>query len=110
MLKTNNSRRFPGESSKHRPDFADLRRKEAKERQEAYDKLSIKEKIEKLDLKFGKDQGAAKVRSKLQAQMSEKTNSTVKQNISDEVLQEIEQMNQPSKKRSKKNKSNDGQD
>lgn len=41
----------------------DMRRKEAAERQEAYDKLSLKEKLERLDRKF--PGGAAKQRARL---------------------------------------------
>lgn len=41
------------------------KRKEAQERQEKYNNLSIKEKIAKLDKKFGKGIGAKKERAKL---------------------------------------------
>ena len=40
--------------------------KEAKERQDKYDKLTTKQKIQKLDEKLGKDLGAKKQRAKLQ--------------------------------------------
>jgi len=40
--------------------------KEANERQEAYDKLTTKQRIQKLDKKLGKNLGAKKQRAKLQ--------------------------------------------
>ena len=54
---------------KLRNDYKETRRKEAQERQEAYDKLSPKEKIAILDKRLGKGLGAKKQRAKLQAQM-----------------------------------------
>jgi curved DNA-binding protein CbpA len=47
----------------------DIRRKAAQERQAAYDKLSIEEKIAKMDKKLGVGQGGKKERAKLQAQL-----------------------------------------
>ena len=41
------------------------RREETKQRQQEYDKLSVDEKIKKLDDKFGKGIGAKKQRAKL---------------------------------------------
>ena len=61
--KTNN-RRFPACFGR-RPDLAKFRREEAKERQEAYDKLTNAEKLAKLDMLFGKGLGATKQRAKL---------------------------------------------
>ena len=43
----------------------EVKRKEAETRQTIYDKLSIKQKIEKLDKKLGKGIGAKKERQKL---------------------------------------------
>ena len=43
----------------------ETRRKQAEERNNLYNSLSINDKIKNLDLKFGKDQGAKKERSKL---------------------------------------------
>ena len=43
--------------------------KEAQERQELYNKLSIKEKLNKLDNKFGPNIGAKKQRTKLKKQL-----------------------------------------
>lgn len=62
--KLNNDRKFPG-CKNPRPDHFKLRQTEAAERQAAYDKLSIAEKLEKLDNTYGKDLGAAKQRAKL---------------------------------------------
>lgn len=48
------------------------KRNEAKERQEKYDKLTIEQKIDKLDMMFGKGLGATKERAKLQKKLKEK--------------------------------------
>ena len=45
------------------PSLIDMRRKDAKERQDAYDKLSLKEKLDRLDRKF--PDGAKKQRARL---------------------------------------------
>lgn len=68
--KTNNNRRFPGESNNHRPDKAAERRLDAKERQEKSDSLSVQERLSKLDAKFGNGVGAAKERHRLQKQLN----------------------------------------
>ena len=47
------------------PKTIEQKRNEAKERQEKYNNLSIKERIAKLDKKFGKGIGAKKERTKL---------------------------------------------
>ena len=54
---------------KLRKDTAEMRKKEAKQRQEAYDKLTPKEKIARLDQKLGKGVGATKQRARLKAQL-----------------------------------------
>lgn len=65
-MKANNDRKFPGERGP-RADLAKIRREEAASRQEAYNKLSAKEKLEKLDEKLGVGVGAKKQRAKLQS-------------------------------------------
>lgn len=60
-----NARRFPGAKGP-RPDTYEMRKREAQERQAAYDKLSVKEKIERLDLRFGEGVGAQRHRARLQ--------------------------------------------
>lgn len=64
MAKTDNDRKFPGESGP-RPDHAAFKRKEAAERQEAYDKLTVNEKLARLDAMFGKEKGATNERARL---------------------------------------------
>lgn len=53
----------------------DTKIKEAKERQELYDKLTIKEKLDKLDNKYGPNIGAKKQRYKLKNLLTDKPNS-----------------------------------
>lgn len=48
-----------------RPDLKEMRKTEATQRQEAYDKKSATEILAELDQKFGKGKGAKKVRAKL---------------------------------------------
>jgi len=62
----NNDRRFKGIKGR-RPDNKKFRQDEAVIRLEAYNKLTTAEKIAKLDMMFGKDQGAKKQRAKLAA-------------------------------------------
>ena len=64
MPKLNNNRKFPHQPGP-RPDLAKIKRQEAVERQEAYDKLSVQEKIDLLDRRLGKGVGATKQRLKL---------------------------------------------
>jgi len=52
---------------KLRKDYKSERQKEAKERQEAYDKLTATQKLAKLDAKYGKGQGATKERARIEA-------------------------------------------
>lgn len=49
----------------------DQRKKEALERQEEYNSMTIAQKILKLDLKFGEGKGAVKQRAKLAYQASQ---------------------------------------
>ena len=64
-LKDNSSRKFSGGG--RRPDYNDLKRKEAKERDEKRAALSHKEQLAVLDVRCGKDQGAKRERARLQA-------------------------------------------
>lgn len=50
-----------------------VKQKEADERKEAYDKLSVKEKIARLDQKFGVGIGAKKQRERLAKLLEEKS-------------------------------------
>ena len=107
MAKTNNSRRYPGESTKCRPDFAEARRQEAAERKAKYDALSPKEKLDNLDLKFGAGQGAKKERARLLAAMqSPKKAPVVKEELAvatipDEIMAEIDALNEESSNKRK---------
>lgn len=49
-----------------------IRKSEADQRQQAYDKLTTEQKIEKLDKIFGKGLGAKKQRTRLQEKQEEK--------------------------------------
>lgn len=51
-----NHRLYPG--AKHRPDLAQTRQQEAKDRQTVYDKLSVQEKLDKLPFDGAKRQRA----------------------------------------------------
>lgn len=55
------------------PKAHDLKQKEAEERKEAYDKLSVKEKIARLDQQFGIGIGAKKQRERLAKLLEEKS-------------------------------------
>jgi len=52
-----------------------LKREEAEKRQEIYNSLSIDEKIDKLNKKYGKNKGAKKQREKLK-KLKERKNET----------------------------------
>ena len=67
--KNNNGRRFSG--SGPRPDNNELKASEAKERNEAWAKLSPAQQLESLDRRLGKGVGAAKQRAKLQRLINE---------------------------------------
>ena len=47
------------------------RRKEAIERQEAHDKLTVQQKLDRLDAKFGAGKGAARERARLEKQLNQ---------------------------------------
>lgn len=66
--KDNSRRRYPGKGgARHNPVTADIKAKEAKERQEAWSKMSPQEQLKALDTRLGKGVGAAKQRARLQA-------------------------------------------
>lgn len=80
MAKSNNKRRFPGESNKHRPDRAAQRREDAIMRQEYISSKTPEERLELLDVKLGTNQGAVKERARLLKQIqSSKSNQHSKQ-------------------------------
>ena len=54
---------------KLRPDRKEIRQKEAKERQAAYDKLTPEQKIARLDELHGVGRGATKERKRLENEM-----------------------------------------
>ena len=58
---------------KLRKDRREKRQREAQERQEAYDKLTPKQKMAKLDQKFGKGIGAKRQRERLSKQIQPPT-------------------------------------
>ena len=59
-------------SAKHRPDLAKIRQQEAKERQAAYDKLSVQEKLDRLPVG-----GANKQRAKLTAMLRQTVKAAI---------------------------------
>ena len=65
MKKENNSRQYPGETCRNRPDRAAERRSQATARQDKIDLLTPQQRLENLDLKFGVGKGAKKERVKL---------------------------------------------
>lgn len=73
MAKSDNTRRYPGVGgSHHNPVHIAQRRVEAKERQEAWSKLTLKEQLAALDRRLGKDTGAAKQRARLASPVNTK--------------------------------------
>lgn len=84
----------------------------AQERKEASDKLSPKQKLEKLDSKFGEGKGAEKERSRLQKLLGgEKVQQSVKVPeelpqvaLSADILAQMDEINKPSDKKSRKKK------
>lgn len=113
MKKENNTRRFPGESCRNRPDKAAARRAEATDRQDKTNSLSPQQRLENLDIKFGAGLGAKKERARLLAAINNKTKPTKlasdvdtldKKELPEEVMQEIAALNEEgggSKKRLK---------
>lgn len=101
--KENNRRRFPGESSKHRPDRAAKRREEAMARQAKTDSLTAQQRLALLDIKFGPNQGAEEERTRLLKAVKENKKQPITLNSSmeilnvqvlpDEIMAEIEAMN-----------------
>ena len=82
MRKENNRRKYPGERGR-RPDNAKFRRDEATKNAAAYSKLSIKEKLLKLDEKLGPGQGAERQRARLMAQLERQLNPSVETDQAD---------------------------
>ena len=80
----NNDRKFPGANGP-RPDNYKMKVAEGKERQEHYDTLSVEKKIEMLDIRLGKDQGAKKQRAQFAALLEKKNTVEVKQEVVSEV-------------------------
>lgn len=68
--KDNSKRRYDGGGP--RPDNNEIKREEAKQRQEAWNKLYPKDKLEALDRRLGKGVGAKKQRDRIHAQMNQK--------------------------------------
>jgi hypothetical protein len=60
-----NVRRFPNGKGL-RPDCYEMRVRDAAERQAAYDKLTIQQKLDALDVRLGAGKGATKQRARLQ--------------------------------------------
>ena len=89
--KQNNRRVFPDATRQPRQ-FDAMRKREAKERQEAYDKLSLQEKIDRLPAT-----GATKQRAKLQALLDKKNQKVENEKVVAEKVEAAEQV--------KKNKS-----
>lgn len=70
--KLNNRRVYPDVN--HQPNHkAKFRVDKAKERQAAYDNLTIQQKIDRLDSKLGKGVGAARQRARLAQQLEEQS-------------------------------------
>lgn len=64
MARLNNNKRYPGVRGR-RPDLKKFRQEEALVRQAEYDKLSVAEKLKRLDTLFGEGLGATRQRAKL---------------------------------------------
>lgn len=79
-----NHRLYPEANRSPRPDGCEQRRAEATERQKKYDKLSIKEKIDLLDARFGPGQGAARQRARLQKALEKAQQARVQTNTRSE--------------------------
>ena len=73
--KDNSNRKFKGKKGP-RPDLVDFKRKEALERNEKWVKLTTKEKLDSLDDRLGKGQGAKKQRKRLENGDKKETKTT----------------------------------
>lgn len=100
-MNKNNTRRHLGKPGP-RPDLTDFKRAEAKERQVAYDLLSLEDKIAKLDLKFGKGVGAVIERAKLVS--NNKTGTVAYKQPSTEIISVDAPKRTKAKDRRKQNK------
>lgn len=60
----NRKRKYPGTKNNLRPDNSDFRKKEAAERKEVFDKMTLEQKLELLDARLGKGKGAARQRAR----------------------------------------------
>ena len=96
-MKENNNRRYP--DANHQPKHkAKLRKEESLERQVAYDKLTVEQKIKRLDDTLGVGLGATKQRARL-ASLFNKHSS--KEEVTTKVV-ESEQVSKPNKKKGSK--------
>lgn len=100
--KQNNERRYPGKGGcNHNPVRIDERRAEAKERAEAWSKLTTQQKLAALDRRLGKDVGAKKQRAKIVAPV----NKVVQVEQTKTTLESIERVkNQKAKDRRDQNR------
>ncbi len=84
----------------------------ANERKVLTDKLSPKERLDKLNSKFGEGKGAQKERARLQKMLSgnmvqnQPALETVEPSLSPEIMAQIEEINAPSKKKTRAKKNN----
>lgn len=90
--KQNNRRVYPDATRQPRQ-FDAMRKREAKERQEAYDKLSLQEKIDRLP-----DTGATKQRAKLQALLDKKNQKVENEKVVAEKIEAAERVVEQVKK------------
>jgi glycerol dehydrogenase-like iron-containing ADH family enzyme len=105
--KLNNNRKWPDGTSP-RPDLSGIKRTEATDRQEYYDKLTVEQKIAALDKNLGVGVGAKKQRARFAALLNKKNivvapTTTATTTVPAELLSEIEEINEAasSKKRIK---------
>lgn len=73
-----NDRLYTDANRSKRPDLCAMRRKEAQERQSAYDKLSAKAKLDRLDAMFGVGKGASRERARLAKALEKAAAESVK--------------------------------
>jgi len=62
-----------------------FRQEQAQKRQDAYNKLTIEQKIDKLDFKFGKGVGAKKERARLQKRLEEQSGRRMETKVPTEL-------------------------